>query len=145
MTKIAVAQVNVRAGRPDLNYKTMLRYAHQAAEAGADICVFPELALTGSFLGQAWSSPGILHECQRYNQKLIAATTAMGDMAVVFGSIGLMKNQNGVEQPADRLALRQLHDQDRRAESQLRPAHRAAAEAGSPDRAAAGHLVFLPR
>ena len=107
MTKIAIAQVNVRAGRPDLNYKTMLRYMHQAAEAGAEICVFPELAMTGSFLGQAWSSPGILHECQRYSQKLVSATTATGEMAVVFGSIGLMKNQNGVEQPASAIYVAQ--------------------------------------
>lgn len=107
MTKIAIAQVNVRAGRPDLNYKTMLRYAHRAAEAGAELCVFPELAMTGSFLGQAWSSPGILHECQRYSRKLVSATTAMGDMVVVFGSIGLMKNQNGVEQPASAIYVAQ--------------------------------------
>ncbi len=107
MTKIAIAQIKVRAGRPDLNYKTMLDYCGRAHAAGAELVVFPELAISGSFLGQAWTSPGLLHECQRYNQKLMAATAPLGDMVVVFGSIGLMKDQNGNESPASAIYVAQ--------------------------------------
>lgn len=107
MTKIAIAQIKVRAGRPDVNYETMLGFARRAYEQGAELLVFPELAVSGSFLGQGWASPGLLHECERYNQKLIAATNAMGDMGVVFGSIGLMKDQNGGENPASAIYVAQ--------------------------------------
>ena len=95
--------------------------------------------MTGSFLGQAWSSPGILHECQRYSQKLVSATTATGEMVVVFGSIGLMKNQNGVEQPASAIYVAQA---GRQIASPGR--YRRFLYLGNPHRAAAGHLVFLP-
>lgn len=107
MTKIAIAQIKVRAGRPDQNYKTMLDYCRRAHAEGAELVVFPELAMTGSFLGQAWNSPGILQECENYNRKLISATNSMGDMVVVFGSIGLMRDQNGNATPASAIYVAQ--------------------------------------
>ena len=70
--KIALAQIKVRAARPDLNYQTMLDFCRRAAEKQADLIVLPELAVSGSFFGQAWASPGLLSEFQKYNQKLIA-------------------------------------------------------------------------
>ena len=107
MTKLAIAQIKVRAARPDLNFDTMLDYARRAHKAGAELLVFPELSVSGSFLGQAWASPGLLHECTRYNDKLIAATGSMGEMAVVFGSIGLTKDAQGNEQPASAIYVAQ--------------------------------------
>lgn len=107
MTKIALGQISIRAGRPDLNYAAMLDYCRQAHAQAADILVFPELAVSGSFLGQGWAQPGLLHECQKYNQKLIAATTQFGDMIVVFGSIGLVKQPGGQESPASAIYVAQ--------------------------------------
>lgn len=107
MTKIAIAQIKVHAARPDINYETMLGFARRAYEQGAELLVFPELAISGSFLGQSWASPGLLHECMRFNEKLVSATNAFGDMAVVFGSIGLMKDQNGNENPASAIYVAQ--------------------------------------
>ena len=88
--KIALAQIKVRAARPDLNYQTMLDFCRRAAEQQADLIVLPELAVSGSFLGQAWASPGLLSEFQKYNQKLIAETDKLNETVVVFGSIGLV-------------------------------------------------------
>ncbi len=107
MTKIAIAQMSVRAGRPDINLRTMQEYCRRAAEAGADMLVFPELAVTGSFLGQSWNSQGLLLECQKANDRLIAATAQYGDMAVVFGSIGLMKTPDGGHSPASAIYVAQ--------------------------------------
>lgn len=105
--KIALGQIPVRAGRPDLNFQTMLDYCRSAHAQGADLLVFPELAVSGSFLGQGWAQPGLLHECQKYNQKLIAATASLGDMGVVFGSIGLVKQPGGQESPASAIYVAQ--------------------------------------
>lgn len=107
MTKIAIAQIKVRAARPDLNFATMKSYAQRAYEQGAELLVFPELAMSGSFLGQAWAAPSLLHEIVKYNEKLISATAAFGDMAVVFGSIGLMKDGRGNENPASGIYVAQ--------------------------------------
>lgn len=107
MTKIAIAQIKVRAGRPDLNFEVMRDYARQAYEQGVELLVFPELSMSGSFLGQGWASPSLLHEIVRYNEKLIAATNAWGDLAVVFGSIGLMKDAQGNENPASGIYVAQ--------------------------------------
>ncbi len=107
MTKIAIAQIKVRAGRPDINFETMKEQARQAYEQGTELLVFPELAMSGSFLGQGWASPTLLHEIVRYNEKLVSATNAFGDMAVVFGSIGLMKDPQGNENPASAIYVAQ--------------------------------------
>lgn len=107
MTKIAIAQMNVRAARPDINLRTMQDFCRRAADRGADLLVFPELAISGSFLGQSWTSPGLLQECQKANEKLIASTARLGDMTVVFGSIGLMKTPNGGQSPASAIYVAQ--------------------------------------
>lgn len=107
MTKIAIAQMKVRAGRPDINFEVMKDYARQAHGQGVQLLVFPELAMSGSFLGQGWASPTLLQEIVRYNDKLIAATNAWGDMAVVFGSIGLIKDPQGNQNPASGIYVAQ--------------------------------------
>ena len=107
MTKIALAQIKVRAGRPDLNYQTMLDYCRKAAKQQADLIVFPELAVSGSFLGQAWASSGLLAEIQKYNQKLIAASTQLHNAVVVFGSIGLVKSPDGSQSPTSAIYVAQ--------------------------------------
>lgn len=107
MTKIAIAQMKVRAGRPDINFETMKDFARQAHEQGVQLLVFPELAMSGSFLGQGWASQTLLQEIVRYNDKLISATNAWGDMAVVFGSIGLMKDAQGNQNPASGIYVAQ--------------------------------------
>lgn len=45
--KIAIAQINPRVGDIDGNFELIEAYARRAQEAGADLAVFPELALTG--------------------------------------------------------------------------------------------------
>ncbi|MCM1136939.1 MAG: hypothetical protein NC400_15365, partial [Clostridium sp.] len=105
--KIALAQIKVRAARPDLNYQTMLDYCRRAAAAQADLIVLPELAMCGSFLGQAWASPGLLQEIQKYNQKLVAASAQLNDAVLVFGSIGLVKGPDGSQSPTSAIYVAQ--------------------------------------
>lgn len=109
--KIALAQIKVRAGRPDVNFQTMLDFCRQAAKQQADLIVFPELAMSGSFLGQAWASPGLLAEIQKYNQKLITASAQLHDAVIVFGSIGMVKTPDGQESPTSAIYVAQAGKQ----------------------------------
>jgi NAD+ synthetase len=45
--KIAIAQINPKVGDIDGNFELIEAFARRAQEAGADLAVFPELALTG--------------------------------------------------------------------------------------------------
>ena len=47
MSKIAIAQMEVRAGRPDLNAAKMLKFIDDAKLAGAKAIIFPYLAMSG--------------------------------------------------------------------------------------------------
>ncbi len=105
--KIALAQIKVRAGRPDVNFQTMMDFCRRAAKQQADLIVFPELAMSGSFLGQAWASPGLMAEIQKYNQKLIAASTQLNGAVVVFGSVGLVKTPDGGQSPTSAIYVAQ--------------------------------------
>jgi N-carbamoylputrescine amidase len=47
VAKVALEQVNVSAGQVDTNLATMLRRSEDSFRAGAELVVFPELALSG--------------------------------------------------------------------------------------------------
>ncbi|MDH5543300.1 MAG: NAD+ synthase [Nitrospinota bacterium] len=66
MAKIALAQINPTVGDLDLNRKMIIDFARKGESLGADIIVFPELAITGyppedlllkrSFIEAAWKN-----------------------------------------------------------------------------------------
>lgn len=41
--KVAVAQIDIALGEPDRNYQTVTQAVKDAAKAGADVVVFPEM------------------------------------------------------------------------------------------------------
>lgn len=95
MIKIALAQIPVIPGHPDKNTAAICRYIHLAREEGADLVLFPALAVPGHLLGDTWEQPAFLAECAACSQEIAAATT---DIAVLFGNVALdpaRKNRNG--------------------------------------------------
>ena len=54
--KVAAGAPEVRVADPDRNAAGLLRMAQEAAEAGARLLVFPELALTGYTCGDLFLS-----------------------------------------------------------------------------------------
>ena len=147
--KIALAQIKVRAGRPDINFQNMLDFCRQAAKQQADLIVFPELAMSGSFLGQAWASPGLLAEIQKFNQKLIAASSQLHEAVIVLGSIGMVKTPDGnqrylrgAKRRAAFLTGRQFPRPGKWSDAGFCPADRTAKPAGRAYCTEAGHLLF---
>src|SRR5436305_10683343 len=45
--RIAIAQINNTVGDLRVNHANILDFAHRGEQAGADLVIFPELALTG--------------------------------------------------------------------------------------------------
>jgi predicted amidohydrolase len=56
---IALAQIDVRVGKPEVNLERVRNFAAQAREAGADLLLLPELWLHGYDLARAeeWATP----------------------------------------------------------------------------------------
>ena len=95
MLKIALAQMPVLPGHPDKNTNTILKYIQQARNEGADLVLFPAMAIPGHLVGDAWEQPSFLDECAACGQEIIEATQ---DIAVLFGNVALdptKKNRDG--------------------------------------------------
>ena len=71
--KIACGQMEIIAGRPDLNTKKMLELIGLAKNDKVDILLFPELAVPGSMIGDLWEQTDFLKDCETYGQEIIEA------------------------------------------------------------------------
>lgn len=49
--RIALGQMEVIPGRPDLNTRTILKMVEEARQGGAQMVIFPEMAVPGYLLG----------------------------------------------------------------------------------------------
>ena len=86
MAKIAYAQMLIEAGRPDVNSKRILYLIERARAGGAKVVIFPELALSGQFVGDVFKQESFLRDCVGYGEDIIAASR---NMTVVFGNVKL--------------------------------------------------------
>ena len=82
--KIAYAQMKIAAGHPDLNTKKILHFIDAARAQGADVVIFPELAISGQMLGDTWEQTSFLNDCSECNKEIFAASR---DIVVVFGNV----------------------------------------------------------
>lgn len=89
MPKIAYAQMKVVAGHPDINTRKILQLIDEARVGGADMVIFPELAVPGRMVGGAWQQETFLDDCECYGAEIIAASK---DLTVVFGNIDIDEN-----------------------------------------------------
>jgi NAD+ synthase (glutamine-hydrolysing) len=95
MLKIALAQMNVKAGHPDYNTETMLQLIKKAKKQQADLIIFPEMAIPGYLLGDTWEQTAFLEDCIAAGEEIIAAAQ---NIIVMFGNIAVdwqKKNNDG--------------------------------------------------
>lgn len=95
LLRIALGQMEVIPGRPDINFHTMLSMITSARDQQADIIVFPEMAIPGYFLGDTWEQPAFLRDCETYGQQIIEESA---NICIIFGNIGIdwnKKNDDG--------------------------------------------------
>ena len=95
MLKIAMAQMKVSPGHPDVNTEAMLRMIADAKAQDVDVIVFPEMCIPGYLLGDAWEQSAFLRDCESYGRDVIAAAQGI---VVLFGNIAIdweKKNNDG--------------------------------------------------
>lgn len=84
--KIAVGQMEVHPGRPQLNLKAALKMVRQAVEQGCDMLTLPEMALPGYLLGDLWERESFLRECLEAQDELVRASVAL---PIAFGGLAV--------------------------------------------------------
>ena len=89
---VALAQMEVRAGRPDLNVRSMLGFVERAREAGASIVAFPEMCIPGYILGDAWEIDALVEDYESWST---AIRDASRGIAVVFGNVAIDRGDIG--------------------------------------------------
>ncbi len=92
MVRIALAQMEVIPGRPDLNCAAMLAMIGEARDRGAELAVFPEMAIPGYLIGDTWEQPAFLRDCEEYGRRIIEASRGL---CVMFGNVGVDWDKRG--------------------------------------------------
>ncbi len=95
MLKIVTAQLKVKPGHPAENTENMLHMIDEAKAKGADLIIFPEMAVPGYLLGDTWEQTAFLKDCEECGQDIIAASQ---DIAIIFGNVAVdwgKKNNDG--------------------------------------------------
>jgi len=92
--KIALAQIDTTVGDLDGNVDRMLRTARQAAAAGAQLIVFPELSVTGYPPRDLVEKPTFVERSVEALDRLAAATAEL-PAAVVAGYVGPSNSHTG--------------------------------------------------
>ncbi len=89
---VALAQMEIIPGRPDLNIDIMLNMISEAKQAGAEMIVFPEMALSGYLLGNTWEQSSFLRDCEAYGRQIVKAS---GGIYVIFGNVSVDWGETG--------------------------------------------------
>ncbi|BAF59099.1 MAG: NAD(+) synthase [Pelotomaculum sp.] len=92
MLKIALGQMEVVPGRPDINTSTMLDMIAEARRKKAKMIIFPELAIPGYLLGDTWEQQAFLRDCEECGRRIIEASE---DICVLFGNVGVDWGKTG--------------------------------------------------
>lgn len=95
--KLALGQIDVVPGRPDINSKRIITEAIAAANRGVQVIVFPEMCVSGYLLGDKFSSPSFAEDIEAYNQRIVQAL-AEYEIVVIFGAFAIDRdklNENG--------------------------------------------------
>lgn len=93
--KISVAQLDIKAGHPDINVSKILSEIETAKNNGVDIIVFSELCVSGYLLGDEWENLAFMKDCFSYNETIKNATDGI---IAIWGNVDLdfsQKNEDG--------------------------------------------------
>ncbi|MFH0891689.1 MAG: NAD(+) synthase [Candidatus Falkowbacteria bacterium] len=90
--KIALCQMPVLPGRPDLNTAYIIKEIRAAAAANADIVVFPEMCVTGYLLGDLFENEAFIREAVDRNEEIRRAAKGI---AVIWGNLTVAEGEKG--------------------------------------------------
>ena len=79
--KIAIAQMEIRAGRPDINSQKMLQFIDEAKQQNAEVIIFPSLSIEGKMIGK--TTEAFSGDCEAYTNAIINASD---NITIVFNN-----------------------------------------------------------
>lgn len=100
--KIAIAQLNVLAAQPSVNFQKMKTMIAEAKAGQADLIVFPEMCVSGYVLQDKYLDHYFNETLVRYNTELLALSDGIG---IIYGNI-VYQPLEGVTQGRDGRPLR---------------------------------------
>lgn len=89
--KIALAQIDVKAGDPEQNYVNMGKFVVQAKEQGVDIVAFPEMSVGGYLIGDLWLDDEWCRYLMDFNEK-IRNLSEVHQIGIVYGNVYMVEN-----------------------------------------------------
>ncbi len=92
LPRIALVQMDVKAGRPDLNIANMLAKIERAKDRGAEIVAFSELCISGYILGDLWEVDAFVEDFASYSEDIRAASSGA---TIIFGNVAIAPQQIG--------------------------------------------------
>lgn len=92
MLKVALGQMEVIPGRPDLNTRTMLAMLAEARRQQARLVIFPEMCIPGYLIGDTWEQQAFLRDCERHGRLITEASVGL---CVLFGNVGIDWDKTG--------------------------------------------------
>ncbi|MDR2105297.1 MAG: NAD(+) synthase [Deferribacteraceae bacterium] len=84
--KIALAQMDVKLGKIDVNYAKLLKLLLEAKERHSDIAVFPEMCLTGYMLSDRWTDDSFCRGAALYDAKIQELSREL-DITIIYGNL----------------------------------------------------------
>lgn len=96
--KIALSQMKVAPGRPDVNTSFIVNEILEAEKRGVDIIFFPELCTTGYFIGDLFENEAFLRDTALLNRAIRESTK--GGIVAVVGTpvlVPMRKGENGFQ------------------------------------------------
>lgn len=91
---LALVQMEIKPGHLEQNLSTLLHHL-QFLSGKADLILFPELCLSGYFLGDRWTQESFCEEIETLHEEIRLASEKW-NLAVIFGSIWI--DRSGVNQ-----------------------------------------------
>ena len=92
LPRIALAQMEVLPGRPDLNCECVLALMDEARHAGVQVVAFPEMCIPGYILGDIWECDALVEDFAAYSDVICRASHGL---TVLFGNVALDPEQIG--------------------------------------------------
>ncbi len=84
LPRVALAQMEVLPGRPEVNARRVRRLISQAREGGAEVVAFPEMCLSGYIVGDLWEVDALVEDWAALSDEVRAASEGV---TVLFGNV----------------------------------------------------------
>lgn len=82
--KIALGQINIQPGQCEQNFLACKAMINQAKKDQADLVVFPEMCISGYFIGDKWLDRDWIKTVESYNEQLKQLADGIG---IIWGSV----------------------------------------------------------